>query len=782
MESFNQSVSTALRKSIDFDPEWEEYYNYSQNTNWIEEITRIAHTTQQNLSVKGGGEKARYNINVGYDREQGTTVGTGLDKLNIETALDYDISTKLTFITDVMYTRRLQQTTYNAYTPWYEFKPKVRDVAYRKMPNLTVYERDTSGVASDKLFTPFETLQGNAYDMFNPVAFAKYGEHNRNQNNTRAQFTLKYNMHKAFTYMGSITLDLFDQKINKFLPYEAIGANYYYSTTNEGSKDFSKKISILTMNRLLFKPALGDQHDLVALLKLTTEGTHQKSNGVITSKSASRNLTDPAGEVDISYLSSGSSSYRYVSTFFQLNYKFRDQHIFMASINAEGSSRYSADSRYGYFPAVSYAWRISNMGLLKNLKFLNDFRPRISWGMSGNSPDKNYLYFNSYSASTSYGYNGVAGIKPSSPELTGLEWETIEQLNPGLSVAAFNYRFTLEIDFYSKHTRNLYLENYDLPSSSGYTGIDLNDGEMLNRGWEVFTDIELVKKNKLSIRMNFNISHNENKVLRMPENYEFERGDMDANGNYLVYNTPGRPIGGFYGYDFVGVYVDYEDVIAKNINGEPIYDLNGEPLYMMKGGGSNYEFEPGDAKYKDVNYDGVIDQLDIVYLGDINPDFMGGFGPRIQYGNLTLNAFFHFKYGRQIINYTKMKTENMYGYDNQSVATKWAWRGVGDSTNMPRPLFNYGYNWLGSDRFVEDGSFMRLKTASVSYKFPEKICNILKVKELRTYITFYNLFTWTKYSGQDPDVAPPSSPSKVPMDESKTPPSHKMIFGLSFTF
>ena len=212
------------------------------------------------------------------------------------------------------------------------------------------------------------------------------------------------------------------------------------------------------------------------------------------------------------------------------------------------------------------------MGLLKNLKFLNDFRPRISWGMSGNSPDKNYLYFNSYSASTSYGYNGVAGIKPSSPELTGLEWETIEQLNPGLSVAAFNYRFTLEIDFYSKHTRNLYLENYDLPSSSGYTGIDLNDGEMLNRGWEVFTDIELVKKNKLSIRMNFNISHNENKVLRMPENYEFERGDMDANGNYLVYNTPGRPIGGFYGYDFVGVYVDYEDVIAKNINGEPIYD------------------------------------------------------------------------------------------------------------------------------------------------------------------------------------------------------------------
>ncbi len=773
MESFNSDVSSALRKSIDFDPEWEEYYNYSQNTNWIEEITRVANTTSQNFSVNGGGEKTRYNINLGYDHEQGTTLGTELDKLSLQTALDYDISSKLTFITDVMYTRRDQESNYHG---------NVRDVAYRKMPNLTVYERDTSGIASDKLFTPYETIQGSATSMYNPLASIEYGQHNRNQNNTRAQFTLKYNMLKSLTYLGSITMDLFDQKISKFLPYEAIGANYYYSSTNQGSKDFNKKISVLTMNRLVFKPSLGEQHDLIALFKLTTEGTQQRNYGVGTSKSASRKLTDPSGQVDINYVGSGSSSFRYLSTFFQLNYKLMDQHIFMASINAEGSSRYSAESRYGFFPAFSYAWRISNMRGVRNLSFLNDLRPRVSWGISGNSPSSNYLFFNSYSASSNYGYNGIAGILPSSPELTGLEWETIEQFNPGISIVAFNNRFTFDFDFYNKHTRQLYLRNYDLPSSSGYQNIDLNDGEMLNRGWEVTYNMDLIKKGKFSFSVYGNVSHNENKVLRMPENYEFERGDMDANGNYLVNNTPGRPIGGFYGYDYLGVYVDYEDVIAKNVDGEPIYDLNGEPLYMVKGGGSNYEFEPGDAKYRDINYDGVIDQLDIVYLGDINPEFMGGFGPRIQYGGFVLNTYFYFKYGRQIINGTKMRTENMYGYDNQSKATKWAWRGIGDTTHMPRPLYNTGYNWLGSDRFVEDGTFLRLKTVSVTYNFPDKICNKLRVNKLKTYVTFYNLFTWTNYSGQDPDVAPPNNPAWVPMDESKTPPGNKMIVGLSFKF
>jgi hypothetical protein len=295
------------------------------------------------------------------------------------------------------------------------------------------------------------------------------------------------------------------------------------------------------------------------------------------------------------------------------------------------------------------------------------------------------------------------------------------------------------------------------------------------------TDFTPVQRGKWYVNFNFNVSHNENKVLSMPENYEYYTADMDANGKYLVYNTPGNAIGSFYGYDFTGVYVDYNDVIAQNADGDQIYDIEGDPIYMMKGN-TEYEFQPGDSKYRDVNYDGVIDELDIVYLGNMNPDIMGGFGFKVQYGGIKLNTFFHYKVGRQIINGTKMSTEKMYGYDNQSTATKWAWQRIGDTTHMPRALYNSGYNWLGSDRFVENGDFVRFKTASLSYDFPKAFCQKFNLDKLNTYITMYNLFTWTNYSGQDPDVAPPSHPTKVPMDESKTPPSKRIIFGLRVTF
>ena len=186
----------------------------------------------------------------------------------------------------------------------------------------------------------------------------------------------------------------------------------------------------------------------------------------------------------------------------------------------------------------------------------------------------------------------------------------------------------------------------------------------------------------------------------------------------------------------------------------------------------------------DKNNDGIINELDLYYLGNTNPDLMGGIGPRIQYKGLTINAFFHFKLGQEIINGTRIDTEKMYNHDNQSTATNWRWRGPGDAekTDIPRALYNKGFNWLGSTRFVEDGSFVRFKTASIKYDFPEKLCNYLNIKKMDVYATMYNLFTWTNYSGQDPEVAPPNKPDKLPIDYSRTPPGRKILLGLNITF
>ena len=778
---FNNNAISYTNPTIDPVVGSLDYYNYSQNTNWIEEITRTAYTQQHSFSVLGGGDKTRYDISAGYNNEEGTTVGTGLKKLTLRTALDYDISSKLRFKTDVLFTRYDQDATYDAEDGEYNNK-RIRSVAYKKMPNMSVYERDTANNELSDFFTPANTLQGNSKDMYNPVAFAELASHKRYQDNTRTLFNLRYSITDRLILDGTITLDLFDRKNKKFLPYKAIGYNYNDDITNQSVEDYHKKTSVYTIEKLIYTPNLGDRHDFSALLQITTENSVYKDYNVKTSRSASIQDQDPTGDKKLVSFGSGSSSFRYLSAFVQLHYKLLDKYIATLGTLLEGSSRFSPDSRYGFFPSVSTAWRISEESFMQSLKFIDDFKLRCSWGVSGNAPDKNYLYFNKYSASSAYGYNGVSGVRPGGIELTELQWETVEQLNPGVSLLAFNNRLNIEFDYYNKHTRNLYLPDFAIPTHSGYSKIDQNSGEMVNRGWEVMTDVRIIDRTNWKFSFNLNLSANENLVLKMPENYKFETGDMLANGNYRISIVPGRSIGGFFGYEYLGVYKDYDELVALDINGDQIYDINGVPLYMIHGGTSAYEFQPGDAKYNDQNYDGVINELDLIYLGDLSPDLMGGFGPRIEYKGIVLNGYFYFKLGQKIINQTKMDTENMYGFDNQSKATNWRWRNPGDETDVPRALYNTGFNWMGSGRFVEDGTFVRLRTASLSYNFPAKLCEKIGFKEIKIYTTMYNLFTWTSYSGQDPDVPQPTNPSQLPKDTSRTPPGKKVIFGITVSF
>ena len=761
--------------------------NYAQNTNWVEEITRIAYTLDNNFSVRGGGDKTRYDISAGYMSQEGTIINTKLDKINLRTALDYDLSDKIRLKTDIMFTKYDQDATYD-WDNW-DYKhgdidKTVRTIAYKKMPNMSVYERDTANNILGNYFTPSYTIQGNAKDMYNPVAFANLGQHNRTQDNTRALFNIKYQITKNLVFESTITMDFFDQKRKKFLPYKAIGYSYDDDISNQASEEFLKKNNLQTINQLYYSTNIKGRHEISTLLRLRTEDETSKSYNIITSRSASPFLQEATGDVDIVSLSSGLSTFRTLSTYGQLHYKFDDKYIVTLGLNYEGTSKFSKDSRWGTFPSVSLAWRINEEPVINRIKAIDDLKLRFSWGVSGNTPWGNYLYFNSYEAKSDFSYNGIAGVRPEGVELTSLKWENIEQINPGLTLSAFDYRLTLEADYYIKTTTDLYLDQFNIPTYTGYAKIAQNSGTMENRGWEILADITLVKRERLNIQTTFNLSSNENIVIEMPENYALEYGNMLGNGNYNINIEPGNSIGGFYGYRYLGVYKDNTELVAVDINGNQIYDIGDIPLEMIHGSG--YVFQQGDAKYKDQNYDGVIDELDLVYLGDLNPDLMGGFGPRVSYttkiGEFVVNGFMYFKLGQKIINKTRMDTENMYFDDNQSVATNYRWRRPGDETNMPRALSGDGYNWMGSDRFVEDGSFLRLKTTSFSYMPSEEICKRLSLRELRIYVTAYNLFTWTRYLGQDPDVAQPSDPKQLPMDNSRTPPSKQIIVGLNITF
>ncbi|MEN8156103.1 MAG: SusC/RagA family TonB-linked outer membrane protein [Bacteroidota bacterium] len=782
-EHYNVSYNTFHHDEIAFDPLFEEFWNFNQNTNWVDEITQTAFTQQHDFSVRGGGEKTRYNLSAGFIDEGGTTIGNDLQKLTLRSSLDYDLSRKLQFKTDIMFTRYDQNNTFDVEDGFFKDWRSLRSVAYRKMPNLSIYDRDTSNIHYGEYFTPFETIQGNAKDTYNPVAFAKLGTQDRYKDNARALFSGKYFITPRLTWKSTVTLDIFDDKREKFLPYKALGYYYNDDYTNFAVNEFSKKSSIYTINQLIYRPELGNDHELVFMGQFDTEETQQRWYKTETSRSASPYLDQPVNDKHQNWFGANFSKYRSLGLFLTGSYIYKDKYSLMVGAKYEGNSKFSQEARWGLFPTMSAFWRVSEEDFLKNSSFIDDIKFRFSWGQSGNAPADNYLYFNTYEAGNHLSYMNMQGVQPTGPELTSLRWETIDQLNPGISFYGLNGRLNIEIDYYRKKTLNLYLKDSNIPLHSGFGDVDKNDGEMENRGFEFLTDYTVVRKQDFSLSFNLNISRNQNKVLRLPENYSLVYGNMLDNGNYKISIVPGEAMGGFFGYEYAGVYADADATIVTDANGEPVTGLDAEnPLSMIMGGPSGYPFEAGDAKYVDQNYDGKIDELDLVYLGDLNPDLMGGAGFRAQYKGIILNTFLYFKVGQKIINQTRMDTEKMYNYDNQSRATNWRWRREGDITDMPRALYNEGFNWLGSDRFVEDGSYLRLKTVSLSYILPSKSIQRLRLKEMKIFATGYNLWTLTNYSGQDPDVAPPSRPDQLPKDISKTPPSRRFMFGVNIKF
>jgi TonB-linked SusC/RagA family outer membrane protein len=783
---YNVDRNAWSHPEVAFDPTNKElYHNFSQNTNWVKEITQLGFTNQHNFSIRGGGEKSRYNMSADVSDEGGTTIGNRMKKLNLRSSLDYNLSTKLQFKTDIMYTRYDQDATYDVE----EFRPErlLRSMAYRKMPNMSVYVRDTLGNAYDEYFTPMETMQGDAWNYYNPVAFAKLGVHHKLKDNARALFNIRYTITPELIFNSTVTLDIFDSKTTKFLPYKAIGTFYGSDNTNKGVNEFSKKSSIYTINQLVYNPKLAENHELTLMGQFDTEETVNRWYKVETSQSASPDIQQPIGNKHLVWFGDSYSEYRSMGLYLTGTYKFRDKYIVTVGAKAEGNSKFSRESRWGIFPTVALAWRISDEPFLVFADFIDELKIRGSWGQTGNAPSDNYLYFNTYSAGSGYSYLDMPGVKPNGVELTSLKWETIDQINGGFSFFGFDNKLNIEFDIYKKRTLDLYLKDSKIPTSSGFGTINLNDGEMENNGLELSIDYTIIKRKDWQLNVNFNVSRNENVVVRLPANYSLEYGDMLKNGNYKISIEPGRPIGGFFGYDFNGVYIDDADAIVRDANGQPVYNIGSEePMRMIMGGTTPYTFEGGDSRYVDQNHDGQIDELDLVYLGDLNPDFMGGAGFRLQYKDFIVNAFFYSKVGQKIINQTRMDTENMSGNDNQSTATNWRWRREGDITDMPRAYFESGkfvtFNWLGSDRFVEDGSYLRLKTLSFSYLVDKRFCKLIKVNDMKLFATAYNLFTWTNYSGQDPDVAPPSRPDELPKDYSRTPPSRRIMLGLNISF
>lgn len=774
-----------------------EYENFNNNTDWVDEVTRIGNISDHYLTVSGGGERAMFRVSGGFLKQNGTIIGQKLDRMSTRANLEYMVSDRLKFISEFSFTFTDNNMNYRmGDVPNKDLS--ILGIAYKKMPNVGVYAQDASGFNTDDLYkiSNSSRLNDDQKYLVNPVALAMLANDNLKTYRILPTFRLQYDLlnpdKQMLRYSMYVSFDINNDKTTTFLPQEVVNRTWDHGNMNRSDYTDKESLTIQTDNNIAWMPKLSnDEHNLLLYGSIQTTEGRSSAQGITTY--GLRNEADASSTGYLEPIRASNSEWRSMGIMARFHYAYKSRYIVDGTLRRDGSTKFGKGNKFGNFPGISFKWIASDEPFLKNTnKWLSMLAVRPGWGISGNQPKWEYLHFSRYGNYDSY--ISMPATQPVSIRLDNLRWETTSSFNYGFDIGLLNDMYVFDINLYSKRTTDLLFEKTPLPTTSGFSQLSYqNAGTMDNKGWEInFFANKFIKSKDFSVDFKFNLSNYVNTLVKLDKgilkgfNSEFNH----LNGSYLTRIQEGNSFGSIYGFVYDGVYkydeyipgVQEDAPVSRDANGNVNLDELGKPIpmvyeYSTTSNSATYEFQGGDAKYKDINHDGSIDKLDIVYLGNTNPLISGGFGPTFRYKNLSCNMFFNFRYGNKIVNRARMWAENMYGNDNQSTAVNWRWRKDGDETTMPRALFNYGYNWLGSDRYVEDGSFLRFKYLTFNYAFPSAGLKKYNINRLSMYMTLNNVFVLTRYTGVDPEVGYGWLGSSF--DDARTPRTRDLTIGLS---
>jgi len=801
-EYFNPSMSDARSNipEINYDPSFSEYEMYNNNTDWLKAVKKTGWRQNHYLSLSGGGEKAHFRVGAGYDHETGSIIKQQLDRFSSRVNLDYFVSDRIKIETNIALT----------YTKNHQNAGDLLSIAYVRMPNLSIYEQDRNGNDLNAYYTMLPSVSEQLRDQLNnknPIALANEAKNISTSYSIAPEFKLRYNLlgleetKTRLSYEGNVVFNIFNQYSDQFMPLSLSTSGYNDSQNKQSNRttaNSSKSLGITTTHTLTFTPAFKNKdHVLTMMLRGQLNSSESSSQNTVTWGLPSGSIQSTAAEAIITGMSTGSGQGRSIYFTYSAHYAYKGRYMVDFTVRRDGNTKFGEDKRWGTFPSFSLRWNISKEPWFKEaLPFVSMLSVRPGWGIVGNPPGGDYLYFSKYAYGSAY--MGERSIYPANIRLSNLKWEQKETYNLGTDFGFFKDRITGNVEIYRQYTSDLLMGGRGIPSSSGYPTLAYqNVGDMKNVGWEFnLNGNNIIRIGKFGFDFNVTFANNKNQITAMDEtclaslNNEFDRN----NGSYLTRIELNRAFGSIYGFRYKGVY-QYSEYTAEEVPGVSgpnapvardendivILDENGQPKPVMFCVGSvDYEFRGGDARYDDINHDGQINELDIVYLGSSLPKITGGFGFKLHWGRLNWNNQFNFRYGNKIINKARMNVENMYSNNNQSRAVNWRWRVEGDITDIPRALRQYGYNWLGSDRFVEDGSFIRLNYSQISYSIDPKIIKRFGLQQISLYVSANNLFCLTKYSGADPEVG--YGGYGVSSDNAQTPRAKSFTGGITIQF
>ncbi|MDW7692622.1 TonB-dependent receptor [Flammeovirgaceae bacterium SG7u.111] len=697
------------REELANDPNW-------AGTNWQDQAFQDASFQNYDLSAQGGNGKTNFFASGSYSDQDGILIGNSFQRVSGRLNLTHDISEKVDLGLNVGISRSENKRV----TDDNEFSTPIQLVAQSPL-------------------TPVRDLEGNLYDdALNPAMFyypATMELENASFNTTvfrnLANINVSYEITKGLKITGEYGFDLLTQ-FEKRYRNSMTQTGRSEDVNGYGQDRWTRIFNNTSRAYLSYNKVLKDIHSLEVIAgtefqKSTRDVTYAAGQNYpldeLKTLSSAAEVVDWAGTLN---------EFSFLSYFGRLNYNFKEKYLLSISGRVDASSRFGANKRYGFFPAASAGWIISEEEFLSS-EVLSFLKVRASYGVTGNAGIGNYEQYGTF---TSAIYDGSSALIPSRIENPDLEWEKTAQADIGIDFGLWNDRLNGEIDYYQKSTTDLLLD-VPVPGTSGFRTQTQNIGELENKGIEAVINYKLITTGKFSWNTSVNFARNTNKVTKLNEGTDMI-GPLSS--RYLNTIKVGEAIGVHYGVEFAG---------ANPSNGDAIFFLNRTPTDEEITDGSAFQVDHlGDA-YVTNNYNLAESKV----LGNPNPDFIYGWSNNLKYGNFDLDILIQGQEGNDVyLGGGTFMSANARYEDNQTSDQLNRWQKEGDITSVPQARLYQNNGAQASSRYLSDASYVRLKTLTLGYNFPKAVLSKSFITSARVYFSGQNLLTWTDYVGWDPEV------------------------------
>ena len=721
---------------------------YNTDTDWQDAMLRSGLSQNYMISIRGGNESAQYSLSYNHADEKGIFIGNDYKQDNVRMKMHLK-----KYIFDVDANLNLRVTDNKQ--PNYPLKE-----IYMITPLMEIYDENNEyGFAlsdHDGLPSCRNIMADNHYITTTDKVYYTSGNIG-----ITAKITNWLNFKTSYSYRGNHARDTYHapryiadvKSINEYPTYSE-NTSYWQEQVFDNVLNFNKEIGKHNINAMLGSSITSQKYTWNSIGVEGKTTVYQIENGeLVTNVIPGGFLDENFATIDAgqggTYSGSGSRwEYNRASFFGRINYNFNDRYLIQATVRYDGSSKFGADSRWGCFPSVAIGWRISEEEFFPKQDILNNLKFRASWGRLGNENALGYYDFQALISTYNTKYQGYiqgdgenpwAGSIARGLENRSLRWETTDTKNIGFDLGMFNNRLTGNINYYFNKTEDLLITKA-LPPSAGLANPILNVGVMSNHGFELelnWSD----KANKLLYNIGLNLSTINNKVVSLSDENQILYGEGLKFGteHFPTQTRVGKPIGSFYLYKTDGIFQSMDEVNA-HVNDK------GELLQP--------DAKPGDIRFVDTDKNGVINEEDKVYCGSGMPKLEANINLSFEYNNFDLSAIISSSVGRKIYNGNRYLYEGMNSVSNFLKSTLNAWTPDNTDTDVPRAVYqDPNNNTRESDRFLENGDFIRLRQIQLGYTFPKNLISKIYVDKLRFYVSCDNLFTITNYSGVDPEFS-----------------------------